>query len=506
MNQKILLLGVALAVSVGVAAQDIYQMESFSSENLNGTARYVGMGGAMSALGADVSTMGVNPAAIGLYRSSDVNATLSINTLEDATKFDGKGKTHVSFDNLGFVYSSKLGNGTCQFINFGFNYHKQKNFNQLINTSNFLPNGGSQTWQMADLVSGWGSPDKSTPLANMGYQNFLVNEDGTDWYNASNNEYHRAQWGSIQAYDFNISTNLSDQFYLGLTVGAVNVDYNAYSLYGENLLNASNLDAGSYTLTNARDISGNGFNVKLGFIARPIKDSPFRIGVAVSTPTYYNLTYRNTSYLNTKYSDEADIRQQYTDVGGYDYNIHTPWKFNLSLGHTIANCLAIGAEYEYADYSTAKVTYDSFGDYDGWRNETDDDALCNEADKHLTGVSSFKIGAEWKVDPMVAIRAGYNYVSSPFKKGAYADQTINSASLDYMTTTDYMNLSGINRYTVGIGLTFGKVYVDAACQYQHQRGNFYAFNAFDSDGQAGCRSSRINLSRTQMMMTVGFRF
>ena len=40
--------------------------------DLNGTARFVGMGGAMGALGGDISTMGTNPAGIGIYRSNDV--------------------------------------------------------------------------------------------------------------------------------------------------------------------------------------------------------------------------------------------------------------------------------------------------------------------------------------------------------------------------------------------------------------------------------------------------
>ena len=52
MKRTYLLLG-ALVFALPLSAQDIYKVESFSSEDLNGTARYVGMGGAMNALGAD---------------------------------------------------------------------------------------------------------------------------------------------------------------------------------------------------------------------------------------------------------------------------------------------------------------------------------------------------------------------------------------------------------------------------------------------------------------------
>lgn len=36
-------------------------------------------------------------------------------------------KTRASFDQIGFVYSNKIGNNTSlRFVNFGFNYHKSK--------------------------------------------------------------------------------------------------------------------------------------------------------------------------------------------------------------------------------------------------------------------------------------------------------------------------------------------------------------------------------------------
>lgn len=47
----------AMAVSLSAAAQDTYQSARLAGDDLNGTARYVGMGGAMEALGADLSTM-----------------------------------------------------------------------------------------------------------------------------------------------------------------------------------------------------------------------------------------------------------------------------------------------------------------------------------------------------------------------------------------------------------------------------------------------------------------
>ena len=66
MMKKFLFAAIALATVMPVAAQETYEVAEVSTQDLNGTARYVGMGGAMEALGADISTISTNPAAIGL--------------------------------------------------------------------------------------------------------------------------------------------------------------------------------------------------------------------------------------------------------------------------------------------------------------------------------------------------------------------------------------------------------------------------------------------------------
>lgn len=495
--------------STAAMAQDIYQMAEFSLEDLNGTARYVGMGGAMSALGADMSVMSSNPAGIGLYRKSDVALSASYVSQEEGLKYDGKGKNHVSFDNIGFVYSMPLETGICPFLNFGFNYHKTRNFNRLVNSGiTFGSNADvtSQTFQLGDMAAFWGGAQAASPLASMANNAGLISEDGESVYNSSGLYYDRAEWGSIQSYDFNIAANLNERVYLGLTVGAVNVDYNSSSIYSEDLLNADYAYDGEYYLCNRGEVSGSGFNLKLGVIARPIETSAFRIGLAISTPTYYNLTYRNNATLEAFYADGNDPDGQYVDVHGFDYNIRTPWKINLNLGHVIANSIAIGAEYEYADYSACKVNYDD-SYYDGWGSHIDDIALNDEADRHLKGISTFKLGAEWMVDPAFCVRLGYNYVSSPFAKTALRSQFINSASLDYSTSTDYMNLSDINRICVGLGAKFGNFYVDAAYQYQAQKGKFYAFDTTcNGEYLQQCPAQDIKLNRSQLLFTIGYRF
>ena len=56
---------------------------------------------------------------------------LGFNNTSTKSNFSGvsmnENKTRASFDQIGFVYSNKIGNNTSlRFVNFGFNYHKVK--------------------------------------------------------------------------------------------------------------------------------------------------------------------------------------------------------------------------------------------------------------------------------------------------------------------------------------------------------------------------------------------
>ena len=66
MKTRIIALAVAAACASAAVAQSQYEALQFMGNELNGTARFVGMGGAMSSLGADLSTMSTNPA--GMYQ------------------------------------------------------------------------------------------------------------------------------------------------------------------------------------------------------------------------------------------------------------------------------------------------------------------------------------------------------------------------------------------------------------------------------------------------------
>ena len=66
----------ALCSSSMLFSQGVVDALKYSQQDIRGTARYMGMAGAFGALGGDITTLSQNPAGIGVYRNSDIAATI----------------------------------------------------------------------------------------------------------------------------------------------------------------------------------------------------------------------------------------------------------------------------------------------------------------------------------------------------------------------------------------------------------------------------------------------
>lgn len=524
-------------------AQETYENTKLIDNDLNGTARYVGMGGAMEALGADISVINSNPAGIGLFRRSSGSVSFGLVSQDGASSFKYGNKTNASFDQAGFVYSLRDGRRT--FINFGFNYHKSKNFDYILNAASGL-NGASQhklSYMKAlanennldKTSSGWrGKFAYTSQLDNLYYNTLMMtSSDGFFYNDASRYEFGRAETGYIGEYNFNTSANVNDRVYLGVTIGIHDVHYTGHSLYNEALVNLNNQTAGDITVNDERRITGTGYNASFGIIFRPVDASPFRIGLSVTTPTLYDLKTSNYTYLinNTKADGGGKLQgdyPNYTTGESYEFKLFTPWKFGVSLGHTVGNYLALGASYEYADYSRLDTRVNDGYDVDYWgdvyEHSSSDEPMNRHTRETLKAVSTLKIGAEAKVMPNLAVRAGYNYVSPMFKKEGYKDGNIDSYGSNYSSATDYTNWEATNRYTVGVGYTLGKMSFDLAYQYAQTNGKFhpfadsyldYTYPGQDSNGNDVTMTEsldnyanavKVSNKRNQLLLTLTYRF
>lgn len=528
-----------------VSAQSLYDAARLMGNDLNGTARFVGMGGAMGALGGDISTMGTNPAGIGIYRSSDVMTSFGFSNIGMKSIMNGskneQDKLFGSFDNIGFVISSRIGNETpLRFVNFGFNYRKVKSFdkNMVMNgliedsegplsqsdlfaslsqglTEKYLgsnaafTDGGANAapWLGAmalrtRVIGSVGDPgeDNDQYASNVGY---MVDKDGNTIYLPVMGEYTSKERGGLHSYDFNVALNFYDRIYLGATIGAYSVDYSRNSIYRESYKG----DASTYSLENWFDTSGTGVDFKLGVIVRPFESSSFRIGAAIHTPTWFNLEDRTSAIMTSDVDMNSDGTIGKDELYEYDtmefpgesktkYQLVTPWKYNLSLGYTIGRSVALGAEYEYSDYSSAKLKYD-----DGLKMEDE----TSQIKTGLKGVHTLRVGAEFKLAPEFSFRLGYNYMTAAMYDDTFKRIALNSIS----TSTEFSNLKATNNYTVGLGYKGSVFYADLAYQFHTYKEDFYPFyNEVGENFETIImpNATKVTNTRSQVLLTLGLRF
>ena len=533
MKRNRLFLLAAMLPALAMQAQTSYEAAALLDTDLSGTARYVGMGGAMSALGADLSTMSTNPAGTALYRSWDANLSFGGNWVTQRTQSNTSGarafSAYGSFDNAGVVIANKRTNeGIIRFVNFGFNYHNVKRFGGKMSMASSLGGQFSQTGQMAwqafenmDVYYEDFNPEDREGffhnnfykeswvgwLTLMGAQGFLIDQtalggeiDGKvypdgNFYPSYGNNYSEVVSGGIDAYDFNLSLNVADAVYLGATLTKYDVDRKSESTYSETFAD------GNYTLQNFYRTTGSGYDLKLGLILRPISKSSFRLGISVSTPTVYTLRDYNSAILNSTISfTDNSTGEQWTEpfeidtykkdaYGGdcyTDYTMIAPSKVNVSVGGTIGTSLALGAEYEFTDYSTTKLYYS---------NGVENKDMNTHTGDNFEGQHTLRLGAE-KTFGTFYTRLGYNYQAGGYKKDAWKMIPINSVQ----TNTAYSNIRSTQNFTCGVGFRGDVFYADAALLYSTQKADFYPFENIDMQATALTR----NLVKG--MMTVGVRF
>ena len=510
--KRIYLTVASLAFTSFVAvAQETYENTKLIDNDLNGTARYVGMGGAMEALGADLSTIGTNPAGLGLFRKGKTDLSFGLVNQTGMNKFNSLSKTNMSFDQIGVVFNlSKTPNAS---FNIGFNYHKSHNFDQLLNAANALNNASQNklTYQKYRNQVFKERKDLTYSQLDALYMDNLLYDNRTKkYYNfpATGYLYNQENKGYIGEYDMNLSANLNDRVYLGLTMGIHDVHYKGYAEYTENFVpNANNIPG--LTLNDSREITGTGFDVKLGAIVRPMAEGPFRLGAYVHTPVWYDLTTSNYTVLT-----DGTARPNVGET--YDFRVNTPWKFGLSAGTTLADRIALGATYEYAAYNAMQTRIKDGGTYDWYygtyyESSHNDRAMNNHTEDALKGQHMLKLGAEARITDHFSLRAGYNYLSALYKDAAVKDGSLNSPGTYYASSTSYVNWKDTNRFTFGLGWNVWRFNIDLAYQYSQQNGTFYPFMDYHEGSAPSVEDNianptQVNNKQHQLLLTMGYKF
>lgn len=564
MNRIACLLVSASLLSSGVVfAQGELDAYRYSQTELNGTARYLGMGGAFGALGGDISSMSSNPAGLGIYRSSEIVTTLSLSSIKAKSDWGGSkvdaNKTKFNFDNIAYVGYFPTGNDEGLIgWNVGFSYNRVKNFNRNYRLR------GTQNYSLADYAAAkasyagtdrnsgewFGIPKNEMPpfgvvnnesdlvydklgaynggwLSGLAYQSGMI---GANQANVNDTYYHSAfaEWdqnnqnwysdsrpddvgldvsesGAIDQYDFSFATNISNRVFIGATIAVTDLNYRMSSSYFENYLYTDNsmdyLDWG-----NTLRVDGTGYSFNLGVIVRPA--DYLRLGVAYNSPIWYKMTDSYWGYADThneNYPEDPDVSGE-TPASPYpytNYKLRTADKWIFSVAGIIGQTALISLDYELGNYKYMKLS-DPYG-YEHY------EALNHDLIQKDFGLAhTLKLGAEVKITPQFAVRAGANWRTSPMKKefreGAFE-------VFPAGTVAHYTLDKGTISYSVGLGYRFTpNFYMDLACVYRQYKEDAYTFSKVIIEDNNGLHtlvdSEAIGLktNTTQVALTLGYKF
>lgn len=516
----------------------------FSHLDLNGSARSMSMGGAFGALGGDMSSMSHNPAGIGVYRSSEVQATLGLNMAKTESSWTGittdKSRTNFNFDNFSYVGYFPTGGDGLKSLNFGFSYNKVKDFNRRYRAvGNNLTSIADYVASRASNAFSYREADGSTHfegipfddlqadnayrnqqwLPVLGYQAGFIDKKYTDVPDAYRGEFGELKgnkWesyrpnetvlniserGSIDEYNFSVATNISDRVFIGATLGIMDIDYRMSSYHDEYFGGKDKLE-----LDNAIETEGTGYSFNIGVIAHPI--DMLRLGVAYNSPKWYRMTdyYYAEAYTYNSYfpAADAELFSETPRDGCTEYKLRSPDRWIFSMAGIFGTTGLLSVDYEMTNYKSMRLSD---------RNDTEygDNELIKE-DFQLA--HTVKVGGEYKVTPQFAVRAGYIWQSSPMKTTLTSSDRENlNEVLPAGTISHYSVLKSTNHITAGLGYRFTpNFYMDLACIYRIQKEKLYPFsNMYFSEPEYDLNEivstpANVDAKTTRLVLTVGYKF
>ncbi|MDX9770791.1 MAG: hypothetical protein RBT19_10535 [Tenuifilaceae bacterium] len=499
--KRIGLVFILLLVVSFAKAQDAADVLRLSQNHLYGTSRYVGMGGAFGALGADFTSLSYNPAGLGVYRSSEFTITPTLKSRLDNTNylnspFEDK-RTRVMFDNLGIVGSYRFSSGEEELglvmLNFGVGYNRINDFysetNALgRNTNNSIMDHFANQAQGVYYENLTITDDDNfffntlAPWdAILAWNNFLIDTvpgNPTSYWAALNDgdgvdqDQTLSSIGGIGEYTFSIGGNVSNKFYFGATLGIQNVYFRQKTFYSESALSSNQLLPNgdlfhSMYYNQTLTVEGYGLNFKVGVIYRPIPE--LRLGVAAHTPTFYDLSERYNAVMGSDFF--LGITNEESPLNAYDYKIETPFKLIGSAAYTFGKIGLLSVDYEYVDYSTMRFGKGG----DGYRFTNENATIKSE----FSNTFNLRAGGEVWVGKM-ALRGGYAYYGSPYSSGSpYAS-------------------SHTNIFSGGFGFRINSLFLDWAYQRLQLSDKYSPY--------PGAPIVNRDVAQNRFMMTVGYKF
>lgn len=493
MKRISLLIFAVLSVFAGVNAQNVDDALRYSQVFYGGTARFMSMGGAFTALGGDISSLSQNPAGLGVFRSSELTITPQLFSVKTAAGFNGVSTTdnldNFNLPQIGIVGNIISNNNNTGLIalNFGYSFNKTNNLNQSVaiqgvsnsssmadywaalgNGTNYTNLEGAEgiafdTW-VIDTITGSGGNSYGTVFSNYG-------DNPTSTYGQTIQRLITNE-GYTGEHAFSLGGNYSNKLFFGATFGITTLKYTSHYEQIESTDAVSPSQFKDFTYTDHYEDKGTGYSLKLGVIYKPV--DAVRIGLAFHSPTWYRI---NEYYYNdmTSHVFGTSFESSNTPTR-FNYALATPFRLLAGIGVQVQKFALLSADYEYVDYSTARFSETG----DGY-----DYSLKNlEIKNTLKPTSNLRFGGEFRLNNLY-LRTGYGLYGKSFKSG------------DANSNLDYRSLS------FGAGFREQNLSLDFAYTNFKYSQNYYLYpvNTGVNDAVAN-----LNTVRNMFTLTLGYKF
>jgi len=440
-----------------LAAQNEVDALRYSQIYYGGTARSVAMGGAFGTLGGDFSSLSINPAGIGIYKSKEITVTASNSFVAVKSKYNNNEtddlKYKFNLNNAGFVFTfTPKSESVCKGIQFGFGFNRLNNYNY-----NAYIEGENRANSIADYFlansQGIQPQDLGEFNSKLAFNTYLIDTSGglTSYISpilrgGVLQSKSMMVSGSNNELVLTVGGNLNDKLFIAGTVGFPFIRYSENSTYietdeGDTIENFKKTEYNNYLTT-----SGSGFNFKLGIIYK-ITDW-VRIGASIHTPSFYSLKDRWSADMVTSFDDGTKYSSE-SPEGSFDYQLNTPFRANGGVAFVIGKYALISGEYEFVDYRNARL-----------RSSTERFTKENKAIENIyTYQSNVRAGFEIKYN-IASFRGGYTFSSNPYK------EDINDGTK--------------HSFNGGVGLRLEKYFFDIAYSYLMSKENYYLYSQVPS--------------------------
>lgn len=488
MKTKIIFSIILMFATISLIGQNETDALRYSYQFPGGTARATAMGGAFGALGGDITSLNINPAGLGVFRSSEISFTPSFEFISSDVKYIDKVTNdydvNFNINSFGYVGTAIIDNSKSKFknLNFGFGYRRLINFNEntLISANN--PYNSMTDW-FADRANDthWNNLASQDPFySSVAWETYLIDPknpgDSTQYSSTYNDVYGQKQTlsigrsGYVGEYSLSVAANYNHKLYFGGSIGiqALRFEQNLFLTETDN--NGDIAGFNEFQFDEHLKTYGTGLNFKFGLLYRPLDF--IRIGAAIHTPTFYSLS-DEWSTSGSSFFDNPD-KSTFWDSpqGNYDYELNTPFKAIGSLAFIVLQQGLISVDYEYSDYSLARLRsyhYPFISENDNIKSE-------------YKATHNIRAGLEYRIE-QISLRAGFAYFDSPYKS-----DHINKDSYHFM-------------YSGGVGFRTQQFYFDLAYAYLTGSEMYYLY-----EGTINSPAAEIKNTSNRIVATIGVRF